>query len=398
MRRARQPAPPRLSGHDQRSSSGAALPRRPRPPTRSSSGPPISAAAGIPPGASSAARSWDALVQASLTADRKDSITLQRKRATEMAVLSPNQEMSAGAELTNEQRAWRDAINAALEKVAQPEVTIYIQGLRDDFDGSVAVAAELRHFLGRRQVVVAYSWPCRQRLLNYSGDVDRAKDSGPQLAALIEFLATHTRAQHINIIGYSAGATLTVEGIVKLRERHAEMDETQLREKFRVGNIILVGADVDLKTFVKSQLLAVTAVVTNIQVTMSRNDQALSWSKTLHRSSRLGRPDIGELTPAEVEEVARQTKLHAVDVSAVKGAHAEGHGLAGHGYWYTNPWISSDVLMNLIWQFTPDQRGLVRVPGRQAWTFPEDYVDRIHRVVSEQRELLRQKKAGATDR
>ena len=50
-------------------------------------------------------------------------------------------------------------------------------------------------------------------MVGYYGDGAKAVKSGPKLADLLEFLAANTKAQHINILGYSAGATVGVEGI-----------------------------------------------------------------------------------------------------------------------------------------------------------------------------------------
>ena len=340
---------------------------------------------------------WDDLVKTSVANPREKDLVLKPTRAVEMGVLSSGRNFADATQLSAGERAFADAINQALGRVIQKEICIYVQGFRDDFDGSVAVAAELRHYLGRRQVVVAYAWPCRQRLINYTGDVNRAKKSAPNLARLIEFLAAQTHAEHINVLGYSAGATLVVDGMVALRRNHLDLDEKGLQERLRVGNVVLAAADVDARHFVKNQLVSVTAIPKYVAITISENDKAMGMAAKLRGgSSRLGRPDIDDLTPAEVEDVAKQTKLYAIDVSAVKGPHSESQGIGGHGYWYTNPWVSSDILCTLVWQVPPDQRGLVRIPGRFGWTFPDDYPDRVHEIVSKQVELLRTKNAAPT--
>ena len=89
-----------------------------------------------------------------------------------------------------------------------------------------------------------------------------------------------------------------------------------------------------------------------------------------------------ELTPQDLEAVARHMNLHVIDVSTVKGPHSDKSGTAGHGYWYTNPWVSSDVLTTLIWQLSPEERGLVRLPDKSRWTFPPDYPTRVRTVVA----------------
>ncbi|MHC4776240.1 MAG: hypothetical protein ACYTBR_13380, partial [Planctomycetota bacterium] len=59
-------------------------------------------------------------------------------------------------------------------------------------------------------------------------------------------------------------------------------------------------------------------------------------------------------------------------------------GFGGHGYWYNNSWVSTDILASLRWQLPADQRGLelLREGGRQ-WFFPGDYPQRIDDLVLE---------------
>jgi esterase/lipase superfamily enzyme len=336
---------------------------------------------------------WDQLVSQSLAPQRDQSVPLTLKLAQEIGPLTQDRIPADPAQLTDAERSFAAQVNRALEDAAQPEVSIYVHGFKVDFEEGVAVGAQLRHFLGRRQVVIVYAWPCRQGMLDYAGDVERAKKCAPNLARLIEFVAAHTRAQHINVLGYSAGGTLVVEGIATLRDRHPELDQAGLQRELRVGNVLLAAADVDMKTFVADKLTRVTDIPQYVQIMMSRNDKALMWSERLRRVSRLGKPDIKELTREQVLQVAENRKLYLIDVSDVKGSHSEGGGMAGHGYWYQNSWISSDVLTTLVWQLPPPQRGLVPIPGKPVWTFPSDYPDRVHDTVTAQVQKLLDKSA-----
>ena len=52
-------------------------------------------------------------------------------------------------------------------------------------------------------------------------------------------------------------------------------------------------------------------------------------------------------------------------------------GFMGHGYWYKNAWISTDILAGLYLNLTPDQRGLVETEKKDLWYFPPDYPVRV---------------------
>jgi hypothetical protein len=105
----------------------------------------------------------------------------------------------------------------------------------------------------------------------------------------------------------------------------------------------------------------------------SRIDRALGFSSLIAGASRLGKPDIEDLTPQELERLAADPRLQVVDVSDVRGAHEMG-GMRGHGYWYANNWISTDLTLSLRHPIPPGQRCLVNVPGKPlVWKFPDDY-------------------------
>jgi len=98
-------------------------------------------------------------------------------------------------------------------------------------------------------------------------------------------------------------------------------------------------------------------------------------------SGRLEQPQT--VTRAQLEETAKDTSLQVVDVTNVPGKHASGGGFGGHGYWYANDWVLTDLLAVLRWQIRADQRGLVQKPGRARWYFPKDYPTRINAAVHE---------------
>ena len=97
---------------------------------------------------------------------------------------------------------------------------------------------------------------------------------------------------------------------------------------------------------------------------VSRNDRALGFSSLIAGASRLGRPDIADLTPKELERLAADPRLQVIDVSDVRGAHEMG-GMKGHGYWYANDWISTDVMLSLRYPITPEQRCPVNPLGKR---------------------------------
>jgi esterase/lipase superfamily enzyme len=275
-----------------------------------------------------------------------------------------------------------DAVNEQLAVSRNKQVSIYIHGFRTNMEWETSVMAKLFHCSGRGGAIVCFGWPTRQSLFLYGSDVKRARASAPRLVELIELIAARTDADRINILAYSAGATLAVEGLTKLRDRYPDDDAEALSSRLRIGNVIFAASDIDLKTFATSQLSRVRDLADGVVIYIADNDAALGMASFGYRASRLGRPDLKELnvTRADLERAARDAELQVIDVSGVPGPHSAG-GFGGHGYWYANDWIMTDVLVGFRWQIPADERGLVQRPGKARWFFPKDYPDRVTAAV-----------------
>ncbi len=59
--------------------------------------------------------------------------------------------------------------------------------------------------------------------------------------------------------------------------------------------------------------------------------------------------------------------------------------MSTHSYWYDNSWVSSDVLMKLLFHAPPDKRGLEKASDEQGitgWYFPRDYPQRVRKAAT----------------
>jgi esterase/lipase superfamily enzyme len=277
-------------------------------------------------------------------------------------------------------RAFVAAIDRQVLASPTGEAVIYVPGYRVTFDQVLVFMGAWAHYLGRSSAVVAFSWPTGTRVWNYFLDCRRARAFIPEIERLIALVAEKTQARRLNLIAFSCGSPLLAEALVRLRERHPDEDHAALQRRYRVGNALFVAADVDLKTFARSHLPALSEVAARTEVYVSEDDGALKWSGFFARASRLGRPRFEELTRADLETLASNERLVGIDVTGVYGPHELG-GMRGHGYFFANPRVSSDVLLSMIYPFDPAWRGLVHPPGRGMWTFPDDYPERVKNAV-----------------
>jgi esterase/lipase superfamily enzyme len=274
------------------------------------------------------------------------------------------------------ERAFVEAVDRQVESSRTGEAVIYVPGYRVSFNQVMTLMGAWAHYLGRSSAVVAFSWPTGTRVWNYFIDCRRARADIPDIERLVTLVAEHSKARRVNLIAFSCGSPLLAEALVNLRNRHPDEDAAALQRRYRIGNAIFVAADIDLRTFTRSQLPALSDLAVRTQVYVSEGDAALKWAARFAGASRLGRPRAGELTRDDLETIASNERLVGIDVAGVYGAH-ELAGMRGHGYWVANERISSDVLLSMIYPFDPAWRGLFHPPGRAMWTFPADYPQRV---------------------
>jgi esterase/lipase superfamily enzyme len=287
-----------------------------------------------------------------------------------------------GAEGSAAEAALLAAIDRQVQSSRTGEAVIYVPGYRVSFDQVMVMMGTWAHYLGRSSAVVAFSWPTGTSVWNYLLDCPRARAYVPDIARLIALVAERSQARRVNLIAFSCGSPLLAEALVELRNRHPEEDSTALQRRYRIANALFVAADIDLQTFARAHLPALDDVARRTEVYLSENDGALRFASLLSRASRLGRPRFEELTREELATLAENERLVGIDVAGVPGPH-ELFGMRGHGYFVANPWISSDVLLSMIYPFDPAWRGLVHGPGRGLWTFPDDYPERVGAAVHE---------------
>jgi esterase/lipase superfamily enzyme len=284
-------------------------------------------------------------------------------------------------------KTFASAINEDLRRTEFPDITIYVHGAKSSFFRSSVQGAQFHHFMARETAFIAYSWPSTGKFTQYKKDVVFAAQSASRLADLIEYLAANTQAERINILAYSAGGQVAAPGLAQLRKRYPDESAATLRKRFRIGEVFFAAADVGLRKFAVEYLPTFADIVGNVTVTFHKKDFVLGFAQDSHKGeSRLGRPDGGELTEAEIRELetlAQETKLDAIDMEYSTGERPVN--FAAHGHWYLNEWVSSDAILQFLYGESPLARGLEKEPGTELWYFPPDYPDRLQEIIRKAR-------------
>ncbi len=317
---------------------------------------------------------WDEARRVSLAKNRPDSYPLEVTGVRELGVLesssfTPRAQLDADAA-----EAFAAMIDERLARSRVQDVYVYVHGYKVVFENPLLVASELWHFLGYEGAMIAFSWPSTPSRWAYFADAETAAWSTFGFRSLLELLVERTDVRRIHVLGYSAGTRVVTMALHELALMHHDETREQIRDRYRLGDVVLVGSDVDrqlMGVYIEDGLLKVPDRLT---IYLSGRDKALGMSRWVLG----GRERMGETFAGEISEEARELlwstdALTVVDVTEVEESDAGN----GHAYFRRSPWASSDVLVTLSTDLDPGERGLVRDPASPVWTFPPDYVERL---------------------
>jgi esterase/lipase superfamily enzyme len=328
--------------------------------------------------------SWEEAKEISLLDDRTKGFPLTLVGAEELGVLdrtaSPFTDPGVlDAEPARPRREFAAMIEHKLEMSNRRDVYIYVHGYKVIFDNPMLVATELWHFLGYDGVMIAYSWPATPKRTAYFVDLETAVASGRALRALIEFLAEETSADQIHVIGYSAGTRAVLTALDQLSLARAGQSREEIRRELRLGTVALIGSDADRGLFGGMLVDGLLDLPQRLSVYISHVDSAMGLSSWVFGRERLGKAWLADPSNSRTDEFLESAEnLELIDVSNVEDAKADN----GHGYFRRSPWASSDLLLTLLTDRRPADRGLARDPSRPVWTFPDDYPDRLVAAVA----------------
>jgi esterase/lipase superfamily enzyme len=324
--------------------------------------------------------SWEALYAASIAPERDYPVPISLLDCDQLARLPEDFRSEAPQVLTAEQQDFAAAINMQLAVAQDKEIMVYVHGTKVDFLNSLVITAEVDHFSGRDFVGIAFAWPSHQNILYYllGQDVTRAKDSSQALSALLEFLAAHTTAKHINLLSYSAGARVASKALYEMRSAYPALSRDELQQRFRLGSVIFAAADVPIETF-HQRLPAISDLSQQVVLTVSDHDPALlAAEKYMGGGTRIGVESAGLW---ELQLIASQgvTNFEVVDLSLKQ--EGRGFDIIGHHYWYRHPWASSDIILLLRTNAPPHRRGLSPAELEGVFYMSPEYPQEVREAV-----------------
>ena len=321
---------------------------------------------------------WQEARQISLLKERDEDYPLQVKGVEEYGVVSQSLTAwfdPAGFDRGPEERFVKE-INARMAATDSRDVVVYVHGYKVNFENPILVASELWHFLGYKGAFVAYSWPSTPKTLAYVSDLEDATNAARNFREFLMMIADKTEVERIHVIGYSAGTRMVTRAIADLALMgRLDYTKEQKRARTKLHNVILVGSDVDAQLFAGYLADGWFSVMNRFTVYMSGGDAALGMSRRVFGKNRVGQmfEDPANLPENFVDFVEERPNFMVIDVTDAAGSMSGN----GHSYFRSSPWVSSDILMNLYFNLSPAERGLVQREDSPVWTFPPTYIENL---------------------
>ncbi len=323
---------------------------------------------------------WDEIREVSLVKDRGDKYPLRVTGVHEYGILESTipgfaEREDFDAEALDGDEEFAEAVNQQLARSTRKDINIYVHGFKVVFENPMLVATELWHFLGYDGVMIGYAWPSTPSRWAWIRDTDTSNGYARHFRKFLQYLAENTDAESINVIGFSNGTRMVARAYEQLALMYHDQSREQIQSELRLGQLILVGSDLDREVFAAYVADGALDVPRHLSVYVSEHDKALGFARWLTRRKRLGQMLDDESLAPSIRRLFsdRVDHLSLIDVSDAEGASTGN----GHAYFRRSPWVSSDILMTLMYDLSAEQRGLVRSPDLPVWQFPPDYINRL---------------------
>jgi esterase/lipase superfamily enzyme len=238
---------------------------------------------------------------------------------------------------------FRKKLAARLALTPVKDVYIFVHGYSNTFTDSVETMGELWHFFGRRGVPIAYSWPAGSPgLTSYFYDRESSEFTVYHLKQLLRLVASCPEVQHVHLIGHSRGTDVVVSAV---RELHLEIRGSgqNTSEVLKLSTMVLAAPDLDIDVIIQRMAAdRVGKAATRSVLYVCSQDRALGLANWLFNGVlRLGQLNSTLFTPAELAGLRANKKFEIVD------ARVSNAGTLGHSYFYSNPAVSSDLILVL---------------------------------------------------
>jgi esterase/lipase superfamily enzyme len=334
--------------------------------------------------------SWDELVAASRTDKRKSKLPVKVVRRSELFEFPPTPKalfldahadaavedglattISKDPDVAAGEAAAVEELKARLARTPVKEVFIFIHGVNTSLDSSVSTVAQLWHFLGRRGVPIAYSWPAGGGggpLRSYTYDRESSEFTVVHLKEMLRVIADCPEVQKVHLMGHSRGTDVL---LTALRELHIEVSASggSTRQRLKLGTVVLAAPDLDFDIVIQRSATArLGQIPERTAVYICAQDQALGISNWLFSGvTRLGRMKPDMFTKDELRALRALGNPQFID------AKIADPGPFAHSYFHSNPAVSSDLVLLFRYGLLPGPTRPLEASDEGFWVVRDGY-------------------------
>ena len=203
----------------------------------------------------------------------------------------------------------------------QRDVLLYVHGYNQTFASATLDAARLSDGIGFHGDTVLFSWPSRNKLLDYITDRESALWSRDALESTLDSLLAAPTVGHIHIVAHSMGSMLTLEG---LRQIYAQYGD---RVADKMGAIVFASPDLDIDGFASS-VRRMGRLAPKMTIVTAADDRALAIAGRMAGGTRVGG--------------AEKARLQALGLKVID-ASGLGWGLLNHDLFLSNTHVQQVV-------------------------------------------------------
>lgn len=297
---------------------------------------------------------WNELVQASGSAPGGRRFTLSVPKIEEFGNFSITPaafEFSEGS--LQYKPEVEEGINREKEKVlglvrsrlagsSSKDVYIYVHGVDNTFDDAVSRTAVIWHYMGRKGVCIAFTWPAGHGgVLGYFYDRESGEFAVHHLELLITELAKCPEVERIHLIAHSRGCDVTTTALREINLQCRVRGQSTQKE-LKLETLVLAAADLDVDVFgLRLVQENIGVIAKHFVIYSSAKDQAVGladWLFTSH--ARLGTLSKSDVSKGDQELLAQLPGMACVQ------CFVSGFGTS-HDYMFTNPGAMSDLILVL---------------------------------------------------
>ena len=182
------------------------------------------------------------------------------------------------------------------------KLLIFVHGFDTTYEEGVYRFAQIVHDAHTRAAPILFTWPSRGDVLQYAYDKESATFSRDALELLLARAAADPNVSDITVMAHSMGSWVAMEALRQMAIRRGHVSP-------KVKNVILASADLDVDVF-KSEFLDIPAPRPRFTLLVSRDDQALGFSRALAG-------DVDRLGGIDPSVEPYRSKLAAADIAAI---------------------------------------------------------------------------------